>query len=62
MKLEISDIIETKKEHPCGEKKFIILRKGADFKIECIKCKRQIWMSREKLQKRVKRIIKDEFK
>ena len=32
---ELGDIVEMKKEHPCGNKNFEIIRVGADVKIKC---------------------------
>ena len=31
-KFELGDIVEMKKQHPCGEKRFKIIRTGADVK------------------------------
>lgn len=38
MDVRVGDILEMKKPHPCGEKRFLVRRIGMDFKIEC--CKR----------------------
>ena len=54
---ELGDIIETKKPHPCGSKEWKINRVGADFKIECLKCKRIVMLPRSKFEKSVKRVI-----
>ena len=42
--LKIGDIIEMKKEHPCGSKQWKILRMGVDFKLECVGCGHQIML------------------
>lgn len=55
---ELGDIVEMKKEHPCGEKNFEIIRVGADVKIKCTKCGRIIMIPRSKFQKGVKKVIK----
>ncbi len=60
LKLEIGDIITTKKQHPCGSKDFIITRVGVDFVIKCQKCSREIWIPRVKLEKRIKQIVRGE--
>ncbi len=59
-KLEIEDIVQLKKQHPCGNKDFEIMRTGADFRIKCLKCEKQIWLARTVLEKRVKKIVKSE--
>ena len=60
--LNVGDIVELKKQHPCGNKQFEIMRSGMDFRIKCIKCQKQIMLDRETLEKRVKKvIIKDDL-
>lgn len=46
-----------KKPHPCGGDEFSVLRVGSDVRIVCNKCKRDITLEREKLEKTVKRVI-----
>lgn len=60
MDLQMKDIVETKKNHPCGNNKFEIMRTGMDFRIKCLKCEKQIWISRQDLEKRIKKVIRDE--
>ncbi|HOM42795.1 MAG TPA: DUF951 domain-containing protein, partial [Bacillota bacterium] len=36
----LGDIVETKKQHPCGDNHWEVIRVGADFKIKCLKCGR----------------------
>ncbi len=59
-KYEVDDIISMKKGHPCGENRWKILRTGADIKIECLGCKRQIWLSRIDFNKRIRKILVDD--
>ena len=35
MKYKKGDIVTLKKEHPCGENKWEILRTGVDIKLQC---------------------------
>lgn len=35
--IKINDIVEVKKQHPCGSKQWKILRVGVDFKMECMR-------------------------
>jgi hypothetical protein len=56
MKLEVGDIVTTKKPHPCKSNQFEIVRKGADFKMRCLGCNKEIWITREKLEKRVRKV------
>ena len=32
----LGTVVETKKQHPCGGKRWEIVRTGADFKISCL--------------------------
>ncbi|MFD2831110.1 DUF951 domain-containing protein [Corticicoccus populi] len=56
---DLNDIVEMKKQHPCGNKKFQIVRMGADIKIQCVECKRTIMMPRRDFEKRMKKIVKN---
>lgn len=54
----LGDIVEMKKQHPCGSKEWEIVRLGADIKIKCCGCSRLIMLERSKFEKDVKKIIK----
>ena len=56
-KYRIDDIIELKKQHPCGSKLFKILRVGSTMRIVCVKCSRDMEIDRLKLEKATKKII-----
>lgn len=58
MKLNVSDVVELKKEHPCGSKQWEIMRNGADFRIKCLGCGHQVMIPRSKLEKSIKKIVK----
>jgi len=60
MDLKIGDIVELKKQHACGCKEFEITRIGMDIKVKCMKCSRLIMLDRETLEKRVKKISREE--
>ena len=61
MNLSVGDKIEAKKNHPCGEKSFVftITRVGADIKLKCDACGREVMLPRLKIEKMVKKIIGD---
>lgn len=54
----LGDIVEMKKGHPCGNNQWEIIRLGADIKIKCTKCGRIVMLPRNKFEKDVKKIIK----
>ena len=55
--INLGDIVELKKPHPCGSKQWEVLRIGADFRIKCLGCNHQVMIPRPKLEKSVKKII-----
>lgn len=54
----LGDIVEFRKEHPCGSKQWEVMRTGADFRVKCLGCSHQVMMPRPKFEKSVKKIIK----
>lgn len=58
MYLKVGDIITTKKNHPCGNNEWMIIRTGTDFKIKCQRCNHIVMLSREKLEKSLKSSLK----
>ena len=59
MDIKVNDILEMKKAHPCGEKKFLVLRAGMDFRIRCMKCEREVMVPRVKIEKNIKKVIRE---
>lgn len=53
IRLDVGDIVELKKKHPCGGRRFEILYAGMDFRIKCLTCGTQMRMPRRNLEKRV---------
>lgn len=54
----LGDIVEMKKDHPCGSKEWEIIRMGADIKIKCCGCGRIIMLPRSKFEKDMKKVVK----
>ena len=59
MDISVGDVLLMKKNHPCGENKFLVLRVGMDFKLKCQKCGREFMIPRLKAEKNVKKILKE---
>jgi hypothetical protein len=57
-RFQIGEIVELKKQHPCGSKQWEITRVGVDFRIKCLGCDHQVMLPRPKFEKSVKKIIK----
>lgn len=58
MDIQVGDILKLKKEHPCGSKEWEVLRIGADFRVKCLGCERQLMIARKQIEKNVKEIKK----
>ncbi len=52
---KLNEIVQTKKPHVCGSNTWLILRVGADIKLECCGCKRVIMLASYELDKRLKK-------
>ena len=57
--IQLNDIVELKKEHPCGSDKWRVLRIGADFRMECLGCGHKIMLDRNVLFKKIKNVLKE---
>ena len=49
--IQVGDIVRLKKQHPCGAKEWEVLRIGADFRLRCLGCGRQIMIARKLVEK-----------
>ena len=59
MDVQVGDRIVTKKPHPCGGSEFLVLRVGMDFRIRCARCGHEIFLPRAKIEKNIKKIIRE---
>lgn len=57
IRFNVGDILEMKKEHPCGGNRFEVLRTGSDIRIKCSLCGRDMTVPRVKLEKNIKKVI-----
>jgi hypothetical protein len=48
--------VELKKPHPCGDRRFRILRVGSICRVVCLGCGRDMDLDRVKLERAIKRI------
>jgi Uncharacterized protein conserved in bacteria len=56
--IQVGDIVRLKKQHPCGAKERGVLRIGADFRLRCLGCGRQIMIARKLVEKNIREIRK----
>lgn len=55
--IRVGDVVQTRKQHPCGSSEWTVTRTGADIKIKCSGCGRIVMMDRETFLKRRKKLI-----
>lgn len=60
MDLQLHDVLELKKQHPCGSKRWEVLRVGMDIKLKCLGCDHEFMEPRRKVEKMIKRIVPKE--
>ena len=60
MDIHVNDILTLKKQHPCGSCEWLVLRIGADFKLRCLGCGHEIMVARSKIEKRIKKISRED--
>ena len=56
MDIQVGDIVTMKKQHPCGEKRWKVLRIGADFKLRCLGCGHEVMGARSKFEKNIRSV------
>lgn len=57
MDINVGDVIQMKKNHPCGCNTFTVRRIGMDFKICCNGCGHEIMLGRKTVEKSIKKIL-----
>ena len=56
MDIRVGDVLIMKKSHPCGSASWEVLRIGADFRLRCRGCGREVMGPRSRFEKNVKKI------
>ncbi len=54
----LGDVVELKKQHPCGVNEMEIIRMGMDIRIKCVGCKHSVMIPRSKFEKRLKKVLR----
>lgn len=57
IRFSVGDTLEMKKEHPCGERRFLVKRVGSDIRVVCLGCGRDMTIPRIKLEKGIRRVV-----
>lgn len=59
MDIRVGDVIELKKQHPCGSKEWKVLRVGMDFKLRCVGCDHEVMTPRTKAEKAIRKVKRE---
>jgi len=56
---DLHDIVEMKKQHPCGTNRWEIIRMGADIRIKCLGCGQLVMMPRREFNRKMKTVLEE---
>ncbi|HJH62156.1 MAG TPA: DUF951 domain-containing protein [Firmicutes bacterium] len=59
MDIRVGDVLELKKQHPCGSKQWQVLRVGMDFKLRCTGCGHELMLPRSKAERSIKKVQRE---
>lgn len=54
MDIQVGDILTMKKSHPCGSCRWEVKRTGADFRLRCCGCGREVMGARSKFERNIR--------
>ncbi|MEG0440461.1 DUF951 domain-containing protein [Solibacillus cecembensis] len=54
----LNDVVEMKKQHPCGTNEWKIIRLGADIRIKCEGCGHSVMIPRREFDKKLKKVLR----
>lgn len=57
IRMKVGDTLELKKPHPCGDKRFRVMRVGSEIRIVCLGCGRDMVLDRVKLERAIRKLI-----
>ena len=60
MDVKVGDTLVMKKAHPCGEKRWLVMRTGADFRLRCLGCGHEVMIPRFKAEKNIRQILRQD--
>lgn len=57
IRMRVGDTLELKKPHPCGDKRFRVMRVGSEVRIVCLGCGRDMVLDRIKLERAIRKLF-----
>jgi hypothetical protein len=58
--LQLQDVVQLRKPHPCGSYQWKVVRLGADIGLECCQCGHRVMLTRRELAHRMKKLLPHE--
>ena len=55
--VQVGDVIQTRKGHPCGSDQWHVYRVGADIGLRCLGCERRVMLTRRQFEKSFKKAV-----
>jgi len=55
--VQIGDVIQTRKAHPCGSDRWQVYRVGADIGLRCLGCDHRVMLPRRQFNKAFKVLV-----
>ena len=55
---QLGDIVQMKKNRPCGSNEMEIIRMGMDIRIKCVGCKHSVLVPRAKFEKNLRKVLR----
>lgn len=55
--VQVNDVVQTRKAHPCGSDRWQVYRVGADIGLRCLGCGRRVMLTRREFNKALKRVL-----
>ena len=59
MDIQVGDVLELKKTHPCGSREWKVLRAGMDFKFKCLGSGHEVMTPRRKAENSIKKVKRE---
>jgi hypothetical protein len=57
MQFALGDRLRLRKQHPCGNFDWEVVRLGADIGLRCEKCGRRVLLPRSEVERRIKQVL-----
>ncbi|MFQ5577147.1 MAG: DUF951 domain-containing protein [Anaerolineae bacterium] len=55
--IRLDDVVKMKKPHPCGGSEWQVVRLGTDIGMECLTCRRKVYLPRSRFARRAKTFV-----